>query len=94
MLHKKQNTNIRFGYLIYGISQEFSEESGKLGYPNFLYIDQGLGYSKCDKRWAPNVRGMGYPKCDKGCISGKCGEGALLCHNDFTNNNSPLWVNY
>lgn len=37
---------------------------------------------------------MGYPNCDKGCISGKCGEGATLCHHDFTNDNSPLWVNY
>ena len=65
-----------------------------MGYPNFLYIDQGLGYPKCDKRWPPDVRDMGYPKCDKGWLTGTFGGEALFCHNGFTNNNSPLWVNY
>ena len=65
-----------------------------MGYPNFLYVYRGLGYPKCDKRWTSGVRGMGYPKCDKGWITGKYREGATLCHHGFTNNNSPLWVNY
>ena len=65
-----------------------------MGYPNFLYDYQGVGYPKCDKRWCSAIRGMGYPNCDKGWLARKCGEGAALCHNGFTNNNSPLWVNY
>ena len=73
-----------------GYPKIFRRDSGSWDIPTFIY----LGYPKCDKRWPLCIRGMGYPKCDKGWITGKCREGATLCHNDFTNNNSPLWVNY
>ena len=44
------------------------------------------GIRKAGKRDIPNVTKDGLP--------GSAGEGAALCHNGFTNSNSPLWVNY
>ena len=34
------------------------------------------------------------PNVTKDVFPESAGDGTIWCHNGFTNNNSPLWVNY